>query len=284
MKFSKYLLATAASMAVSGVFAEKLLQEDVILDNDRTSGNTAIVYFETMADIANGIYDKYADGTMVKDGEWYVLCWSPNETFGGLNLDCTPAVDGDLVLRAIPWAKDGHCREIALWGKNPNSGGSYFVYVLDTRTPDRTALAEIVSAEGIDATVFPRGKPAFVNGASEADKPSIYVAGNAWAESSANNVDPFSQARISEIKVDDASGLVDLTVVGMMPNVQYNVQMGQKIEGVGGAALQKTYAVKIPKTEAEKDAEGKVYFQIPKEEAKFFRVVRQPLDLPVDAE
>ena len=270
MKFSKYLIAMAASMAVSGVFAEKV--------NATVDANSSVtIVFSTKADIANGIYDKYADGTMVKDGEWYALCWSANETFGGLNLDCTPAVEGDRVITKMACATGGHCPRVVFGGSNAPASGNYFVYLLDTRTPDRTSLSSTVLING-------KKSPSVVNGVSEADKPSVYVVGSTWSESSANNVDPFSQARISEIKVDDASGLVDLTVVGMMPNVQYNVQMGQQIEGVGGAALQKTYAVKIPKTDAEKDSEGKVYFQIPKEEAKFFKVVRQPLDLPVDAE
>ena len=255
-------------MAVSNVFAEKV--------NARLDANsTALVYFATEGDV-------YADGSPVKDGEWYVFCWSKNAKFGGLNLDCTAVDDEDLVLHAAPIAEGGGCPLFMFSGKNVNSGGHYFVYVLDTRTPDRTALAQVIPCDGNDS--FPEGRPAFVNGISEAENASISVVGSTWIESSANNVDPFSQARISEIKVDDANGLVDLTVVGMMPNVQYNVQMGQQIEGVGGAALQKTYAVKIPKTDAEKDSDGKVYFRIPKEEAKFFKVVRQPLDLPVDAE
>ena len=42
----------------------------------------AIITFKTEADY-------YADGTPVKAGEWYALCWSKSDTFSGLNTNCS---------------------------------------------------------------------------------------------------------------------------------------------------------------------------------------------------
>ena len=275
MKFSKYLLAMAASMAVSGVFADEV---EYTVEANHRGDKTAFVAFGTAVDIDNGIYDKYADGTKVKDGEWYALCWSPNATFGGIKLDCAASEESDRVLVVASLAEEGHCPPVVfeLKASEVPSGGNYFVYLLDTRNADRTAVAGSVKVNG-------KRLPAFVNGAAVAEKYEAYVAGNIWSDSVTDGVEPFSQAKISAINVDDDR--VRLTVVGMMPNVQYNVQMGQAIEGVGDAVATKSYAVKIPKTTADDTVgDGKVYFDVSKEEAKFFKVVRQPLDAKVEAE
>ena len=54
--------------------------------------------------------DRYADGSIVADGECYALVWSPKgSTFSGFNADGTPVSSRDLVVLAAPLAQNGRC-------------------------------------------------------------------------------------------------------------------------------------------------------------------------------
>ena len=55
MKFSKFCFTLATAVFAAGAFADAA---------------NVLISFSTTA-------DTYADGTPVKDGEWYALCWSP---------------------------------------------------------------------------------------------------------------------------------------------------------------------------------------------------------------
>ena len=56
--------------------------------------------------------DRYADGSVVVDGECYALVWSPaGKEFSGFNADGTPVSPGDRVVLAGALAKDGGCRD-----------------------------------------------------------------------------------------------------------------------------------------------------------------------------
>ena len=58
--------------------------------------------------------DRYADGTVVKDGESYALVWTKaGATFAGITVTGEAAGDQDLnrVLCVAPLAKDGRCRK-----------------------------------------------------------------------------------------------------------------------------------------------------------------------------
>ena len=83
--------------------------------------------------------ETYADGAPVLPGEWYALCWSPRETFGGITLDFKPVVEGDKILILAPLAEKGRCPETIFEVDSadvPKGNGNYFVYVLDTRDVD----------------------------------------------------------------------------------------------------------------------------------------------------
>lgn len=82
--------------------------------------------------------DKYSDGTVVRNGESYALVWTPNgEAFAGFDSKDKAKGNSKLVLNA-PVAKDGCCPNILFqideeyYNKN-FSGGSFAVYLLDTR-------------------------------------------------------------------------------------------------------------------------------------------------------
>lgn len=83
--------------------------------------------------------DRYADGSIVRDGECYALVWSPAGTaFSGFNADGTPISSNDRVVLAGELAQGGRCPEAIF--QIPASvyeelkGGEWAVCLVDTRT------------------------------------------------------------------------------------------------------------------------------------------------------
>ena len=83
--------------------------------------------------------DRYADGSIVRDGECYALVWSPaGTTFSGFNADGTPVSSRDRVVLAGALALDGKCRDavfqIPAQDYAELQGGEWAVCLVDTRT------------------------------------------------------------------------------------------------------------------------------------------------------
>jgi len=83
--------------------------------------------------------DRYADGTLVADGECYALVWSPKgSSFAGFNADGTAISSEDRVVLAAPLAVGGKCYEsifqIPAAEYTPLAGGEWAVCLVDTRT------------------------------------------------------------------------------------------------------------------------------------------------------
>lgn len=253
MKFTKLGVVLAAATFAVGAFADAA---------------NVLVSFSTTADY-------YADGTPVLDGEWYALCWSSDGEFDGLTLDCEPVDPSDEVFVLSPLAKGGRCPYVVFQidSKVAPSGGYYCVYVLDTRNADGTKVAS--------KTVDDSGtrKPAEVNGS----KPSkdfaassvrgvrmkgTEVAGGEWASSTVVLSDE-DQPKITAFRVENAK--VKVTVSNMLPGLKYNINMGDSPSNLT------SYGLDVPKTSDSNDKE----FTVDPGDAKFFQVVRQPLDRPV---
>lgn len=82
--------------------------------------------------------DRYADGTLVVDGECYALVWSPKgSTFAGFSADGTTVSSADRVVLAAPLAVDGRCRDslfqISAEEYAELAGGVWAVCLVDTR-------------------------------------------------------------------------------------------------------------------------------------------------------
>lgn len=82
--------------------------------------------------------DRYADGTVVADGECYALVWSPaGKEFSGFNADGTPVSPGDRVVLAGALAKGGKCRDaffqVPAAEYDELEGGEWAVCLVDTR-------------------------------------------------------------------------------------------------------------------------------------------------------
>ena len=84
--------------------------------------------------------DRYADGTVVMDGECYALVWSKDGDFNGFaaNGECVDAEDRIVLI--APIAKGGRCPsvlfQIPAAEANELAGGKYAVYLLDTRVAE----------------------------------------------------------------------------------------------------------------------------------------------------
>ena len=82
--------------------------------------------------------DRYADGSVVADGECYALVWSPKGTvFSGFNADGTAVASTDRVVLAAPLAVGGKCRDalfqIPTEEYEELKGGEWAVCLVDTR-------------------------------------------------------------------------------------------------------------------------------------------------------
>ncbi len=82
--------------------------------------------------------DRYADGTIVADGECYALVWFPaGGTFSGFNADGTVVSEEDRVILAASLAQDGKCRDtlfqIPAATYQALKDGEWAVCLVDTR-------------------------------------------------------------------------------------------------------------------------------------------------------
>ena len=87
--------------------------------------------------------DRYADGSIVVDGECYALVWSPaGRAFSGFNADGTAASATDRVVLAGPLAQGGKCRDsvfqIPAKEYKELKDGEWAVCLVDTRRLDGT--------------------------------------------------------------------------------------------------------------------------------------------------
>ena len=82
--------------------------------------------------------DRYADGSVVADGECYALVWSPvGKAFSGFNADGTPVSSRDRVVLAGALAQGGKCCDsvfqIPAEEYKALAGGEWAVCLVDTR-------------------------------------------------------------------------------------------------------------------------------------------------------
>ena len=83
--------------------------------------------------------DRYADGSIVADGECYALVWSPKgQVFAGFNADGTAISSADRIVLAGALARGGKCRDsifqIPAEEYAELAGGEWTVCLVDTRT------------------------------------------------------------------------------------------------------------------------------------------------------
>lgn len=251
MKRFRFLAGIAAFAAASVAFAD--------------AGNTLVVFSTTG--------DTYADGvTQVQDGEWYALCWSANETFGGISSECEPIVEGDRVLLAAPLAENGRCPTTAFQidSKKAPTGGYYFVYLFDTRGVDgkpakssggKPALVNAAVATTAKSGVAKAGESAVVTNSGLAENPE---GGAAWGESAIDEA-VVGQPVVKAFRVVGDKAMI--TVSNLHPSVRYNVFTGSSPEDISSATLD------VPVSAEKNDLD----IIVDKDKGRFFKIGRQPI-------
>ena len=243
MKFIKSAAFACSVALATGAFAD--------------AGNTLIT-FSTQA-------DKYADGTSVKDGEWYALCWSGDGDFDGITADCKPVAEAEKIFLMAPLAKDGRCPTTVfqLDSKVAPTTGKYYVYLLDTRT----ASGDLAAAVG-GKPVAASAQNLTVEGTASGDRSITVKTGVATtAANFAETALPADAATPVIEKFDIIGTKAHIQVSGMHPALQYNVKAGatvDKIDQLNDAPMQG-------------DPKGVNNFVVDKDLGNFFKVVRQPL-------
>jgi len=103
--------------------------------------------------------DRYADGTMVLDGECYALVWrQTGSTFGGFAANGAALGTGCKAVAFVPFAKDGKCPDVVFQiPADAYQDGTFGVYLLDTRLANGkvgglTSAGYPVAVNGYSAT------------------------------------------------------------------------------------------------------------------------------------
>ena len=198
--------------------------------------------------------DKYADGSVVLDGERYSLVY-------------TAANGAQTSVLTVSIAKDGKCppvlfsvdeKEVA----EKYSGGSWGVYLLDTRDFAKDAGGKTLS--GLDA----EGQPTVVNVKATVGDGIASAGGFESAASSTGvaagtyDLTNIPQPKVAGIKIDGANVIV--TVKDTVPFVGYTLQSGADV---------KSFAVPAGATALNGNASGEINLVAPKKDgAQFFKV------------
>jgi len=205
--------------------------------------------------------DTYADGTTVLDGECYALCYvQPGGSAFEIKADGT-AVGGEVLLVA-PVAKGGRCPNLLYVVDAAKAesltGGSYAVYLLDTRVPKAEGGYAVAGVENGKAKVV-NGAAAVVEGGTTgtgteatdtiAQLPAAPTGGTVTVAV------VIDQPTITAIKVEGAS--IKLTAANLSPAADYFVKTGTDVSGVDKL---------VPAS-----VEGST-FTVSKDEGQFFKI------------
>ena len=178
--------------------------------------------------------DRYADGTVVADGETYALVWTANgASFAGLTADCKPLDASDKVVLFAPVAKDGRCPpmlfQIPEELSGEYAGGHFSICLLDTRV-ERVANADgtsgyRLSKRGAD------GRPLTVNAFGVAGV--VQAANDAVKSGAISLADVGVYAKIESpriVSIEPKGGCVRLVVDGMSGAADYFVSSGCSLD------------------------------------------------------
>lgn len=226
--------------------------------------------------------DRYADGTVVQDGEIYALVWSRTNSEGTpvseFAMDSTGKIldaNNHKVLARAPIAKDGGCPPnlyiISDTQESLASTGSFAVYLLDTRAR---------SGEGAETTVgpdesgsffcngyekVPGGKVSFSSGATvKRDKSGN--GGFTGANAVASAV-PAGTPAPEIVDIAAADGAAVVTVDETVPSIQYALLA---YEELGGEPVNLANGVNG-------NADESIYLSTENPKYRFFKVVRSDL-------
>ena len=192
--------------------------------------------------------DRYADGSIVGDGECYALVWSPaGQAFSGFNADGTPVSSSDRVVLAGALAEGGKCRDVLFQIPAAEyaelEGGEWAVCLVDTRNvqgvptgtqngkPLRVNRWGVISG-GVEITSADSARPRLLTSGGQTSSAADTTRGTRSGASGAranilSAVPPnLAPPRITDIAVGD--GEVSLAVEGTAPYLSYTIISGEK--------------------------------------------------------
>ena len=205
--------------AVCGVVAAFALCSAFAAQND------ALVTFSTKGP------DKYADGSVVVDGERYALVWTAAGSDGAAIAADGSVKGGEIVLTA-PVAKGGRCPTVMFEVEADDietkyKNGTWSVYLLDTRRYGADGSVTLAGVSG--------GRPVAVNAAGLVAGSSVKlssggisdaaVAAAASASSATAVPEGTPSPTITGIRVEGAN--VFVTVRGTVPHLAYGLKSGE---------------------------------------------------------
>ena len=185
--------------------------------------------------------DRYADGSIVRDGECYALVWSPAGTaFAGFNADGTPVSSRDRVVLVGALAQDGKCRDsifqIPAAEYEALKGGEWAVCLVDTRNlagvptgtrngkPVRVNRWGVISG-GVEIEDVGTSTGRRLTAASETTGGTRSVASAARANRLSAVPQNLLPPQITAIELTD--GEVWLAVDGTVPYLDYTIISGE---------------------------------------------------------
>ena len=189
--------------------------------------------------------DRYADGSVVLDGECYALVWSKDGNFDGFDANGECIDSNDKIVLLAPVAKDGRCPpvlfQIPAAQADTLSGGQYAVYLLDTR----------ISTDGeIKAAGVSSGQLSLMNGYGQASAAISVKGSNASASAKENAASDgglvaavgasapidCAQPRIKAIRIEGEN--VFLTVENLGGFLRVRSGSDVSVSGATGAAVE----------------------------------------------
>ncbi len=181
--------------------------------------------------------DRYADSSTVLDGEHYALVYVRG-TFGGIAADGRAVEADDAVVAVLSRAEKGRCPTTVFQVPSDLAktltGGSYAVYLLDTRLAPATDGAVRLAPTDVQ-TGLPTAIAKTTEVATQIEA-SAYAGtrttGVATAEGAVATAVPADapQPVVKSIRVEGA--YVYITVAGTIPSLQYNVAGGETPDGL----------------------------------------------------
>lgn len=225
--------------------------------------------------------DRYADGTVVQDGEIYALVWSRTNSEGTpvseFAMDSTGKIldaNNHEVLARAPIAKDGGCplnaylldnNEVALL-----SSGTFSVYLLDTR---------MRSSEGGDVSVGLGGSDGFIcNGYETVPEASITVGTQSVVRSKSGNggftgdsadatAVPNGTPTPAIVDIAATDGAAVVKVDDTVPSIQYALLAYEELDGEPVNLANGVNG----------NADESIYLSTENPKYRFFKVVRSDL-------
>lgn len=228
--------------------------------------------------------DRYADGTIVPDGECYALVWSPaGKAFSGFNADGTATSDADRVVLAGPLAQDGRCRDSIFqipeytYAALALEDGNWAVCLVDTRRvngvpagvkdgkPVRVNRWGLVnggvSIKPASASTFPpTGGTRLLASAASATLRGAGVRATNLSSVPADAQSPIITA------MDLSDGIVTLYVTDTVPYLSYTIESGFRLN---------TFAIDGQADKVDGNANSEIVLETESiSPSCFFRVIR----------